>query len=121
MQKAITKFTNKDVYVIGDFNINLFDTGEEFLNMVSDSGLLPVIDRPTRVIQHSSTLIDNIFTNQIPQNLTSGIVIDDASDHMPIFCSVDSEKRTVCDKRIVSYHKTCPVNKKVIIATKTLV
>ena len=80
MQKAITKFTNKDV--IGDFNINLFDTDEEFLNMMSNSGLLPVIDRPTRVTHHSSTLIDNVFTSQIPHNLTGGIVIDDADDHV---------------------------------------
>ena len=43
MQKAINKFTNRDVYIIGDFNVNLFDTDEEFLNMMSNAGLLPVI------------------------------------------------------------------------------
>ena len=57
---------------------------------MSSVGLVPVIDRPTCVTQQSATLIDNIFTSQTSRSLTGGTVVDDVSDHMPIFCLVKS-------------------------------
>ena len=34
---------------------------------------------------NSTTLIDNIFTNELHFNVTSGIMFNDISDHLPIF------------------------------------
>ena len=47
--------------------------------------LLPVITQPTRVTDHSATLIDNIFVSK-PGNVISGNIVSDLSDHFPIFC-----------------------------------
>ena len=79
-------------YVIGDFNINLFNSDThalsgEFLNIMFSSGLFPVINKPTRITNSSATLIDNIFCNFIDTKLLlNGIFLSDISDHLPIFC-----------------------------------
>lgn len=47
--------------------------------------------RPTRHSNTSSTLIDNIFVNNINVEYFSGIIISDLSDHLPVFY-ISSEK-----------------------------
>ena len=51
--------------------------------------LLPTISRPTRIASSSSTLIDNIFANNL-NNFKSGIFTIDISDHLPIFIKYDN-------------------------------
>ena len=41
--------------------------------------------RPTRITKESATIIDNIFTNELQRITSSGIIINDMSDHLPIF------------------------------------
>ena len=53
--------------------------------MMFSLGLYPLIDKPTRITDHSATLIDNIFTNELDSNINSGLLISDISDHLPIF------------------------------------
>uniref|UniRef100_A0A1A8FIK2 Helentron 4 helitron-like transposon replicase/helicase/endonuclease n=1 Tax=Nothobranchius korthausae TaxID=1143690 RepID=A0A1A8FIK2_9TELE len=79
----------KHVFVCGDFNIDLIKWEEhkltlDFLNMMFNFGLWPMIDRPSRITKDSATLIDNIFTNICSQTL-SGLLINDISDHLPVF------------------------------------
>jgi hypothetical protein len=47
---------------------------------------MPLILRPTRITEHTATLIDNIFTNDIEniESSTNGIIFSDISDHLPI-------------------------------------
>ena len=79
-------------------------------------GLYPLIDRPTRVTSHSATIIDNVFTNQV-KNLTSGLIVDDISDHFAIFTLYKFDgihrsttelicKRTLLSKNIENVCKT---------------
>ena len=91
------KCNNKVVSVCGDFNVNLLnaDTHKDtynFSEMMCAHGLFPLIDKPTRIDIHSSTLIDNIFANNISCNCNSGILMNDISDHMPIF--------TCCEQKL---------------------
>ena len=39
-------------------------------------------------------LIDNIFTNNLSQNVFNGIVLNDLSDHLPVFTYFDNETLT---------------------------
>ena len=39
-----------------------------------------------RITESSATLIDNIFTNELNIDITSGLMINDISDHLPVFC-----------------------------------
>ena len=58
-------------------------------------GLYPLIDRPSRITTHSCTLIDNIFTNQINYSIRSGLLMNDITDHLPIFalCNYEIENK----------------------------
>ncbi|XP_072041239.1 uncharacterized protein [Amphiura filiformis] len=89
----ITGQENKLLYIMGDFNINLFNddvhkpTGE-FVDVITSYSLYPSITKPTRITRKSATLIDNFFTNNYA-NQTSGIILTDISDHLPIFVSTN--------------------------------
>ena len=81
---------NKHCYIMGDYNIDMFRLNEhsptqEFVESLFSHMFVPLINRPTRITAHSGTLIDNIFTNHLTPNLFSGILINDLSDHLPIF------------------------------------
>ena len=58
---------NKHVYITGDFNVNILPNikssldSQDFLNIFSSSFFSPLITKPTRVTDHSATLIDNII------------------------------------------------------------
>ena len=79
----------KPVVTVGDFNINMIDKGYKnagiFVNNLSALNLYPYIFAPTRVTSNTSTLIDNIFVSADVKVECSGIVIDDLTDHYPIF------------------------------------
>ena len=83
-----------DMYIMGDMNIDLLkyhchQQTERYLDMIYSFNLLPVITKPTRITSHTATLIDHIYTNTI-NRLTSGIATVDISDHLPVFCLVDT-------------------------------
>ena len=83
----------KTIFVCGDFNIDLLkheshNSTKNFLDIMYSLGFYPLIDKPTRVTDSSATLIDNIFTNELCHNLTCGILFNDISDHLPIFCTL---------------------------------
>ena len=54
--------------------------------MLFSLGMYPLIDKPSRITYSSGTLIDNIFTNELNSNIISGFLINDISDHIPVFC-----------------------------------
>ena len=93
-QEILTKIDreNRIYYLLGDFNLDLFKADHhgptsDFLNSLFSHSHWPLITRPTRVEGSSSTLIDNIITNNIerkPQFL-NGILLNDISDHCPVF------------------------------------
>ena len=92
-----------NIYLCGDFNVNLLNYDNykgtmDFLNALFSLGLYPCIDKPTRITQSSSSLIDNIFTNALHVEVKSGILINDISDHLPVFTisnySVHRSKKT---------------------------
>ena len=90
----------KSMFICGDFNIDLmkYETHngtKRFLDCMYGLGLHPLIDRPSRITTHSCTLIDNIFTNQINHSIRSGLLINDITDHLPIFalCNYEIENK----------------------------
>ena len=65
---TLTFARNENIFLAGDFNINLFNTDnhqptKHFLEMMLSNHLLSLICHQTRVTSASATLIDNIFTN----------------------------------------------------------
>ena len=81
---------NKLVYLMGDFNINLFNFDKylltnDFLNLMYTHSYIPLITKATRVYKSSATLIDNIFTNNVGSDNMNGVLMTDISDHFPIY------------------------------------
>src|SRR3989442_522462 len=63
----------------GDFNLDLIKSAshtptDEFLLNLNVNSYMPLITKPTRVTPNSSTLIDNIFTNNISLNVEGAII-----------------------------------------------
>ena len=83
---------HKDIDLIMgmDHNMDLLKTSkhtntQDFLDYNIEINMLPTINKPTRIIDSSATLIDNIFiSSRLQEDYGSGIIISDLSDHMPI-------------------------------------
>ena len=94
---------NKYLYITGDFNVNtLFNvkgglSTQQFKNIFSSNYCFPFINKPTRVTDHSASLIDNIYSNIPSQNCFSGILKTSISDHYGIFC-IDNDCNLNNDK-----------------------
>ena len=59
---------NKLLYLVGDLNLNIIDFEcntkiKNFFNLVFEHGLVPVINKPTRITKKRATAIDHIITN----------------------------------------------------------
>ena len=64
----------KTVFLLGDFNVDLLKYEQhkatnKFLDSLSSNMFLTHIVQPTRITSHSKTLIDNIFSNYISQDI----------------------------------------------------
>ena len=99
----------------GDFNINLlhvdtYNNVSNFIDIIYSQSLFPSIHKPTRITSKTATLIDNIFVSCSDIN-TSGLLITDISDYLPIFCFSKVHKRvdiinTNSLHNKINYHKT---------------
>ena len=65
--------------------------------------MFPLINKPTIITNHSATLIDNIFTNAFRISHCSGILVNDLSDHLPIFTIREENLVISNDVPMVSY------------------
>ena len=54
------------------------------------AGFFPKITLPTRICDTSSTLIDNIYSNDLKSNDISGIFVSHISDHQAIFTTTNT-------------------------------
>ena len=98
---------NKNIFIMGDFNINLLTCenhpeSNDFILMLNSFFLLPYILQPTRITERSATLIDNIFANTYSMNAISGNLVSKISDHFPQLLIVDNIK---VNYKILNYYK----------------
>ena len=82
--------SNKTIFLMGDFNLNLLSyehhtETNNFINSMVSHYLLPYILHSTRVTDHSSTVIDNIFSNVTEYETISGNIINQIADHFAQF------------------------------------
>ena len=55
---------------------------------------MPLSTKPTRITKSTATLIDNIFTNNANKTgHQTGILLNDISDHLPIFTITEHEMK----------------------------
>ena len=110
---SLLNLKDNEIYLLGDFNINLLQNGNYILNrkgLAACQGpvhtlinkyqefcqvfsLKQLITYPTRVTCNTSSLIDHILTNSAEKIFQSGIIDCDMWDHQLIFCT-SKVKRT---------------------------
>ena len=106
---------SKDLYLVGEFNINVLDSEnnvkvKNFVNFAFQNSLIPLINKPTRVTRINATAIDHILTNAfLNKQIETGIIKTESSDHFSIFLITDpitssevKNKRTLLFKRTIN-------------------
>ena len=89
------KKENPTTIIIGlDHNLDFLKSTQhtlmnDFIQSKLDFGLVPTINRPTRITQLSATLIDNIIVSQnLCGSFVSSVLVNDISDHLPTVCVI---------------------------------
>ena len=87
---------NKELYICGDFKFDLLKINtdhytQHFFNLLCSYGFLPHIRQPTRVTDNTASVIDNIFSNNIHDNIICGNILLTLYEHFSQFLSVERE------------------------------
>ena len=77
-------------YIFTDSNIDILrfehhEQTNEFLSLCLANGFLSLITRPTRISRTIATCLDQIYTNSTNVKFDSGILLNQISDHFPVF------------------------------------
>ena len=110
------KIEKKLCYVSGDFNFDLLKIDcnpftAKFLDLLQSFSFRPLIDRPTRITPSSSTLIDNIFCNDLLSDISSGLFYTSISDHLPIFALLPGQHQDEAVPKTYTTTEYTPANK----------
>ena len=88
-QLAVTSNSHDSQFTFTlNFNLLNYESHTEtndFLNTMTSHYLLPYILQPTKVTDHSATVIDNIFSNNTEHNILCGSILSGISDYFPQF------------------------------------
>ena len=100
----------KTVFLLLDFNISFLEYEKnnptnELLDSLSSNRFLPYTLLPNRINSNSKTLIDNIFSNFISNEVVVGNCTATISDHLrealivpDIFCDQPVNKTNICER-----------------------
>ena len=91
LMKDIRRQNFHDVYIAGDFNIDLLKEDNdkiELTNFMHAYNHYCAINKPTRVTDTSATLIDHVWVSNADRIHSSYIVVDDETDHYPVECLI---------------------------------
>ena len=72
----------------------------KLLDLNLEKNILPTICLPTRVTHTTVTLVDNIYFSQILNDIRSGVILHDISDHYPCIASVNLGKNTYKKEKV---------------------
>ena len=91
--------TGKPICLLGDVNITTL-LGQT-CNCLQSYARFPTIDKPKRVCNNSTTLMDNIFTNTFCEYFASGNIVSEVADHFSQSCIFQSSIETTQPVKIV--------------------
>ena len=89
----LRKHGKKQIILAGDFNIDLIkherdEKSQNLIDTAASFGFAQVISRPTRITDHSATLIDHVYTNKVEKIISSNVVALDLSDHLGTYIRI---------------------------------
>ena len=98
LKNVLTEGTklNKNVIIAGDFNYDLLDTDNDYINSFKDSffefGFHPLINIPTRITKTTAKLLDHVWTNILDRPFKNAVICNPISDHLPTYVNLGVEK-----------------------------
>ena len=110
---------NTTTIIAGDFNIDLIDSEnphvEHYVDTILQNSFIPCITIPTRITDHSATLIDHILLkttkNHTQTKVSAGNLITDISDHLPNFIIIDLVIQKYQDRPLIRLFTPYKINK----------
>ena len=98
--------TDSPYLIFLDSNINLLklansNLAQSYLNIIHLNGFLQLTRKATRIQNNSYSLIDHILVKNEPENLLSGTIVSDLSDHFINFISLGNSNNftPLCNHR----------------------
>ena len=94
----------KDIILMGDLNINLLapsNLSNKLSLIANEYNLTQLISKPTRITNHSQTLIDVLFTSNPDLFTSTGTAELTGSDHLMIYGE--------CTAKVQNQSRTCTV------------
>ena len=108
LQNSLSKIDpNTTAIICGDININILNLDHsgtsDYYTTLSSHNFIPHILTPTRITDHGATCLDHIFVRlpvkKIDNEIISGNIISDISDHLPNFLVIHDTKDMPKTKR----------------------
>ena len=111
MAGILQKLRGKEAYIMGDFNVDLLKSSlhgssSEYIEGFYTTGFYPLISLPTRLTDTTATLIDNFWTNNLQNEIKSGLVTVRISDHLPIYAFIGGDKTGSKDEKRESWRRS---------------
>ena len=112
IDSLLKSLPNKNVYITGDFNINLLAKNSEFEQTLYGNNFIPTISIPTHEKPGcNASLIDNILFNSTNNFLKSGVLESSVSHHHPVFgFFVCNAKKPESDTSMLPKYDFCETN-----------
>ena len=93
IKTVICKNHEKPLFLVGDLNINSLDYWKnpnvrDFINLISQNDVFPLVNRPTRVTKISVTIIDHVLPHTIIDSKVQSGIITDISNHLVVFAMI---------------------------------
>lgn len=101
---------------MGDINIDTTANsksyrkyGKDYLDLLASYGIRNFINKPTRVTDTCQSILDHFVTNLPTSHVDVGILVNNMTDHFPIFgvihTDIGKRKNVPIFKRVLSDHK----------------
>ena len=109
---ALHRHRHKHIIFAGDFNIDLLNYekdifSQKLTDIMANHGFLQTVSRPTRITDHSATLIDHVYSNISEYITSTNIVTLDLSDHLAVVTNlVLSSNSASSSERLTKRTKT---------------
>ena len=85
--RGLDRHSRKHIMFFGDANIDLIKyesdvSSQQLIETLEKYGLVQTVSKPTRVTDHSHTLIDHVYSNNIDNISSTNVLTIDISDHL---------------------------------------
>ena len=93
----------------GDANVDLIkyetdSSSQNLIDTLAKYGFAQTVSKSTRVTDHSATLIDHVYTNNIENTLSSNVLTLDISDHLATLTTI--KLRAISQKHTTNSNRT---------------